>query len=94
MPGALAPERRCLAGVVHQFAVPDQEAQRLALLVQVHVQQADALAIIQDSRRWRPPIRLSPYADALSAAGCSIIGSSIGRKQRAIIGDFTNCSTK
>ena len=52
------------------FAVPDQEAQRLALLVQVHVQQADALAIIQDLAKMETSYTsFPPYADALSAAG-------------------------
>jgi len=49
---------------------PDLEAQRLALLVQVHAQQADALGITQDLAQLETAYANSPaYADALSAAG-------------------------
>ena len=49
---------------------PDLEAQRLALLVQVHAQQSDAPAITQDLAQLEASYALYPaYADALSAAG-------------------------
>jgi len=49
---------------------PDLEAQRLALLVQIHAQQADALAMTQDLARMETSYTYSPaYADALSTAG-------------------------
>ena len=49
---------------------PDLEAQRLALLVQVHAQQADALGITKDLEGLETAYASSPaYADALSAAG-------------------------
>jgi soluble lytic murein transglycosylase len=59
-----------LRALFTHFASPDLEAQRLALLVQVHVQQADALAITQDLAQLELSYAYSPaYADALSAAG-------------------------
>lgn len=52
------------------FASADLEAQRLALLVQVHMQQADALGVTQDLAHLETSYLYSPaYADALSAAG-------------------------
>jgi len=52
------------------YASPDLEARRLALLVQVHVQQADALGITQDLAQLETSYPNSPaHADALSAAG-------------------------
>jgi soluble lytic murein transglycosylase len=52
------------------FPSPDLEAQRLGLLVQVHAQQADALAITQDLAQMETSDTYSPaYADGLSAAG-------------------------
>jgi soluble lytic murein transglycosylase len=52
------------------FASPDLEAQRLALLVQVHAQQTDALAITQDLAQLETSYASYPaHADALSAAG-------------------------
>ena len=52
------------------FVSPDLEAQRLALLVQVHVLQGDALGITQELAKLETSYAYSPaYADALSAAG-------------------------
>lgn len=52
------------------FDSPDLEAQRLALLVQVHAQQTDAQGITQDLAQLDSTYGNSPaYADALSAAG-------------------------
>jgi soluble lytic murein transglycosylase len=49
---------------------PDLEAQRLALLVQVHAQQSDVLGVTQDLAQLETSYANSPaYADALSAAG-------------------------
>ncbi len=49
---------------------PELEAQRLALLVHVHAQQADAPGITQDLTQLETAYPNSPaYADALSAAG-------------------------
>jgi soluble lytic murein transglycosylase len=59
-----------LQALFTHFASPDWEAQRLALLVQVHVQQADALAVTQDLAQLETSYaHFSAYADALSAAG-------------------------
>ena len=59
-----------LQALFTHFASPDLEAQRLALLVQVHVQQADALGITQELAHLETSYAGSPaYADALSAAG-------------------------
>ena len=59
-----------LQALFTHFASPDLEAQRLALLVQVHAQQADALAITQDLAQLETSYANFPaYADALSAAG-------------------------
>ena len=59
-----------LQALFTHFASPDLEAQRLALLVQVHAQQADAPAITQDLAQLEASYAHSPaYADALSAAG-------------------------
>lgn len=52
------------------FDSPDQEAQRLALLVQEHAQESDAQAVTQDLAQLDASYANSPaYADALSAAG-------------------------
>ena len=59
-----------LQALFTHFASPDLEAQRLALLVQVHAQQTDALGITQDLAQLETSYANSPaYADALSAAG-------------------------
>jgi soluble lytic murein transglycosylase len=59
-----------LQALFNRFDVPDLEAQRLALLVHVHAQQADAPAITQDLAQLEASYALFPaYADALSAAG-------------------------
>jgi soluble lytic murein transglycosylase len=53
-----------------QLPSPDLEAQRLALLVQVHAQQADALGATRDLAQLETSYAHFPaYADALSAAG-------------------------
>jgi hypothetical protein len=70
VPGALHRSADALQALSTHFASPDLEAQRLALLVQVHAQQADALAITQDLAQLETSYAGSPaYADALSAAG-------------------------
>ena len=52
------------------FPSPELEAQRLALLVQVHAQKSDEQAIAQDLAQLDSSFPTSPaYADALSAAG-------------------------
>lgn len=52
------------------YAAPDLEARRLALLVQLHVQQADAAGISQDLAQLETLGPAQPaYADALSSAG-------------------------
>jgi soluble lytic murein transglycosylase len=52
------------------FASPELEAQRLALLLQVHVQQADVPGVTQVLLQMETSYADSPaYADALSAAG-------------------------
>jgi soluble lytic murein transglycosylase len=57
------------AFAVH-LASPELDAQRLLLIVQVHVQQADAPAVTQDLAQFEASYASSPaYADALSAAG-------------------------
>ncbi|HXW15387.1 MAG TPA: transglycosylase SLT domain-containing protein [Terriglobia bacterium] len=59
-----------LQALAIHFAVPDLEAQRLALLVRVHAQQSDAAAITQDLAQLEASYALYPaHADALSAAG-------------------------
>jgi soluble lytic murein transglycosylase len=59
-----------LQALATHYDSPDLEAQRLALLVQVHVQQADALAITQDLAQLETTYAVFPaYADALSSAG-------------------------
>jgi soluble lytic murein transglycosylase len=59
-----------LQALFTHYAVPDLEAQRLALLVQVHAQQGDALGATQDLAQLNASYALfPPYADALSAAG-------------------------
>jgi soluble lytic murein transglycosylase len=59
-----------LEALLNHFAAPELEAQRLALLVQVHAQQSDAAAITQDLAQLDTQYAFSPaYADALTAAG-------------------------
>ena len=59
-----------LQALFNHYDVPDLEAQRLALLVQVHAQQADALGATQDLAQLETSYAHFPaYADALSAAG-------------------------
>jgi soluble lytic murein transglycosylase len=59
-----------LQALFNHFGSPDLEAQRLALLVQVHAQQADVLAITQDLAQLETSYAAFPsYADALSSAG-------------------------
>ena len=59
-----------LQALFTHFPSPELEAQRLALLVHVHAQQADALAITQDLAQLETSYANFPaYADALSAAG-------------------------
>jgi soluble lytic murein transglycosylase len=59
-----------LQALAIHFAAPDLEAQRLALLVRVHVQLMDAPAITQDLAQLEASYALYPsYADALSGAG-------------------------
>jgi soluble lytic murein transglycosylase len=59
-----------LQALFTHFASPDLEAQRLALLVQVHAQQGDALGITQELAKLETAYAYSSaYADALSAAG-------------------------
>jgi len=59
-----------LQALFTHYASPDLEAQRLALLVQVHVQQKDELAITQVLAQLESSYASSSaYADALSAAG-------------------------
>ncbi len=59
-----------LQALAAHFESPEMEAQRLALLVQVHAQQTDALAITQDLAQLETSYASSlAYADALSAAG-------------------------
>jgi soluble lytic murein transglycosylase len=59
-----------LEALANHFATPDLEAQRLALLVQVHAQQSDAGAITEDLKQLETQYASSPaYAEALSAAG-------------------------
>ncbi len=59
-----------LQALAIHFAVPDLEAQRLALLVHAHAQQSDAPAITQDLAQFEASYALYPsYADALSASG-------------------------
>ena len=54
----------------NRFDSPELEAQRLALLVQVHAQETDAQAVTQDLAQLDASYANSPaYADALSAAG-------------------------
>ncbi len=59
-----------LQSLSSHFPTPDQEAQRLSLLVQVNAQQSDTLGITQDLAQLELSYASSPaYADALSAAG-------------------------
>jgi soluble lytic murein transglycosylase len=59
-----------LQALFTHFAAPDLEAQRLALVVQVDAQRADALAVTQDLAQLELSYAHSPaYADGLSAAG-------------------------
>jgi soluble lytic murein transglycosylase len=59
-----------LQALFTHFTAPDMEAQRLALLVQVHAQQSDILAMTQVLAEMETSYQNSPtYADALSAAG-------------------------
>lgn len=56
--------------LVTHFAPPELEAQRLALLVEVHAQQADAPGMTQDLAQLDASFQSEPaYADALAAAG-------------------------
>ncbi len=59
-----------LDALFNHSPTPELEAQRLGLLVQVHVQQADPAAITRDLSELETQFASSPaYADALSAAG-------------------------
>jgi len=59
-----------LDALFNHFSAPELEAQRLALLAQVHVQQADPSAITLDLSQLDAQYASSPaYADALSAVG-------------------------
>jgi soluble lytic murein transglycosylase len=59
-----------LEALSNHYATPDREAQRLALLVQAHAQQSDAVAITEDLAQLETQyVSSSAYADALSAAG-------------------------